>query len=521
MKTLLILLLLNFSTLANICINLDLPDSDDYHYDRDVVITSFDKTKIYGNLLTPKKFKGPYPTIIFPNSWTVEEHEYMAQAIRLAKEGFQVFSYSTRGWGCSEGLINVAGKNDFQDLRKILDWLEEYTPAQKGNFAMAGISYGGGLSLMGLAKEDRIKTVFAMSTWTNLKEALYAQNTPRLFWSNFLVKSGDILGNMDPNIPRILDNVLQGDDEEFKEWVYERSLINNLSKINRFNKPIYLANNFGDNLFQPNALIKAFHKISAPKVLDLSQGSHATAELPGLLGLQSYLFDRMSSWFHYWLKKDHTKKDFELNRIVVQPDVYKPREVQPSFQFPKRLFLHPRSILKGSLSPMPYLGKTQENQFFAGLDSGASTGVPFISAVLDGHFNIPTINYPKFNNILNSLKFKSAPLTQEYTIRGIPRLKLNVEVSSAPYQIIAYLYDVSPRGIAKLITHGAYTGHNLREDIQIELVASAYNIKKGHSVAIILDTQDSLYARPDNKLYKIDLKFDPFNQSYLEVKGWK
>lgn len=520
-KYILITFLLQLSAFANICFSLNLPESKEYSYEPDVVISTFDNIELHGNLLTPKNKQGPFPTIIFPNSWTIEEHEYMAQAIRLAKEGFQVFSYSTRGWGCSGGYINVAGENDLKDLKTIIDWLEDETPAQRSNFGMAGISYGGGLSLMGLAREYRIKTAFAMSSWTDLKESLYAQNTPRLFWTKFLVNSGKLLGNLDPRIPELLDEVLEGNEEGFKKWVQNRSLNDNLGMINLLRKPVYFANNFGDNLFQPNALIKTFHKLRGPKVLDLSQGSHATAELPGLFGLQNYVFDKMSSWFKYWLQNDKKAKDFELGKIVVQPSVYKEREIQSYYQVPKRLYLHPRRITRGGLSPYPYLLPSQSDSFMAGLDTGASTGVPFLSAILDAHFEVPTIKYPKLNNLINSIRYQTDRFEDGLKLRGIPRLKLNVEVSSTPYQLIAYIYDVSPTGIAKLITHGAYTGKSPQERINIELVATAYDIEAGHRLAIIIDTQDPLYEEPNNKLYKVNLNFDFKSQSYLEIKGWK
>lgn len=520
MKILIFTLFIQFSVIANICVDLKLPESEDYSYNSNIIIQAKDGVKIYGNLLTPKS-KEKLPTIIFPNSWTVEEHEYMVQAIRLAKEGFQVFSYSTRGWGCSEGYINVGGKKDLSDLSTIIDWLDENTPAQKFNYGMAGISYGGGLSLLGLASETRVKTVFAMSAWADLKETLFGQRTPRIFWVNLLVNTGKLLGNIDPLIPRILDDVLDGNEDGFIDWQQNRSATNNVFKINLLKKPVYIANNFGDNLFQPNPLIKFFNKIRAPKVLDLSQGSHATAEVPGLLGLQNYVFNKMSSWFRYWLMKDSSAKDFVLNHIVVQPETNGEREVQPKFQLPKKFFLHPRGILKGSLSTWPYIQEDESNAFYAGLDSGATTGIPFISAVMDAHLNIASINYFRINNLVNSLKFKSQKFATPYKLRGIPRLTLNVEASVDNYQIMAYLYDVSPTGIAKLITHGAYTGQQAKERIEMELVATAYNIPKGHSLAIVLDTEDPLYAQMAPKYYRVKLNFNLSQQSFLEVKGWK
>ena len=156
-----------------------------------------DGVQIHGNLFSPKTDSSKLPLIIFVNSWVLEEHEYFAQAKKLAEKGYLVFSYSTRGWGCSGGKVDVIGPRDIADLETVLDWLEKETPVDVKNIGMSGISYGGGMSLMAAAKVDRIKTVAAMSAWGNLADAVYGNNTPRQFWSSVLISTGAIIGEVD------------------------------------------------------------------------------------------------------------------------------------------------------------------------------------------------------------------------------------------------------------------------------------------------------------------------------------
>ncbi|MCB1179593.1 MAG: alpha/beta hydrolase, partial [Leptospiraceae bacterium] len=131
-------------------------------------ITSFDGTKIDGNIFVPSSASkdSKRPVVIFINSWALNEYEYLVPAAKLAKKGYIVFSYSTRGFGKSEGLINVAGPKDMKDLSAVIDYLELNYPIQKGNIGLSGISYGGGTSLLGLANEPRVRTAVAMSGWT-------------------------------------------------------------------------------------------------------------------------------------------------------------------------------------------------------------------------------------------------------------------------------------------------------------------------------------------------------------------
>ena len=199
--TKMLILVLSFffvnNSFSKVCFSLKPIDETDFNFNDDIEIESFDGVKLAANIFTPKNKPAPYPTIIFVNSWTLDEHQYIKQAKQLVKKGYQVFSYSTRGWGCSGGYINVIGPKDVKDLGIIVDWLEDNTKVDSKNIGMAGISYGGGMTLMGLAKESRIKTGFAMSAWGSLYEAMYHQETPRLFWSSALMGTGFLLGRVD------------------------------------------------------------------------------------------------------------------------------------------------------------------------------------------------------------------------------------------------------------------------------------------------------------------------------------
>ena len=49
--------------------------------------------------------------------------------------------------------------------------------------------------------------------------------------------------------------------------------------------PIYLANNFSDYLFHPESGQLGYESLTGPKRLDLNQGTHASGEGFGLIGL--------------------------------------------------------------------------------------------------------------------------------------------------------------------------------------------------------------------------------------------
>lgn len=518
-------LLLSSNTYSNICLDINLPDGAGYHFENNIKIKTFDGLELSANTISPKEIKGPLPTIIFVNSWTLDEHEYLRQAILLAKKGYLVLSYSSRGWGCSQGKINVIGPKDWKDISSVIDWLEQNNQTDMKKIGISGISYGGGMTLMALAKEPRIKTGFAMSTWGSLPRALYYQNTARLFWGAGLIGTGLITGSMEPETLSLFSDLIRNRNiPTILEWARLRSPITYIDEINRRNAPLYISNNFGDNLFQPNNILEFYNKLTVPKILDLNQGTHATGEITGLFTVSNYTFNKLHDWFDYWLKPKHSNHkptSLVFNTINIQTDLKHKRESISSdvFNHLKKtsFFLHPRKIISGKLSEKTYSHGPDINLYHSGLDTIASTGIPLLSALIDGNFRIPVYRRLNYVNPLNGIKFQSEKLESTFKLRGTPKLSLNILSNSKNFQVMAYLYDINESGFAKLITHGAYSGLSNFEKVKMEMVTTAYDIPQNHSIALVLDTKDLLYATKTIIPYRIELIFDPSFQAKLEL----
>ena len=127
---------------------------------------------------------------MFSSHRSFTEHEYVVQAARFAKKGYIVLGYCTRGFGKSGGMVDVGGPNDMDDIGCVLDWLEKNTSVDKSSIGISGISYGGGMSLLGIAHyPDRINCAASMSGWADLIASLYGNETPQqedMILKNFL-----------------------------------------------------------------------------------------------------------------------------------------------------------------------------------------------------------------------------------------------------------------------------------------------------------------------------------------------
>lgn len=521
-RILVVLLFFTTHTFAKICLSLNPRPSEVYQFYGDVEVESFDGTMIAANLITPMKIEGNLPTIIFVNSWSMEEHQYMKQAIRFAKKGYQVLSYSTRGWGCSEGYVDVIGPKDIKDLHRIVDWLYENTNIDKTKLGITGLSYGGGMTLMALAKEPRIKVGFAMSAWGDLYEAMYHQESHRSFWSSMLMTTGFMLGRIGEDLKRKYRDLRADRNQlEVRNWADERSPLHHIKEINKRKVPIYISNNLGDNLFQPNNVIRLFKQLEGPKILDLNQGTHATGEIMGLFTVSNYTFNKLHTWFDYWLKGQKSDSTLKFNQINYQVDLKHDRDSvsleSMLQQKSKKFFLHPRDRREGSLKDDIYGHGYVVNKIRSNSDTFASTGIPFLSALIDGHFKIPVYTFLPFINSAYGMKFVTKKLDGKIRIRGIPKLKLNLNSDGKAFQIVAYLYDVNSLGAGKLITHGVFSGKSIDGEVDMEIVATAYDIPKGNRLALVIDTKDILYASKSSGPFELGFRFGRDLESQLEI----
>ncbi len=499
-----------------------------FEFKDNVWITAADGTKLAANTFVPRNIPAGsrLPAVVFVNSWALNEYEYLVPAAKLAKRGYIVISYSTRGFGFSQGLINVAGPKDVTDLGSILDYLIAQTPTNVNNIGIAGISYGAGISLLGLSKEPRIKTAVAMSGWGDLSRSLYGNQTPRLVWGLILIVAGYFTGHMDPVIAEQFQRLL--DHREISTvlaWAAERSPATYVSLLNAAGKPVYISNNLSDNLFQPNQTLDYFAQLTVPKKLDLNNGIHATAEIGGIIGLSNYVWDNAYAWFDYHLKGT-------ANGIMTKPAVTIQKKFAtdrvsfsswpPSTLKTKTYYLKPRSFFSDAKLSTSTNSTSSTNTILSGADTLATTGIPLLSDIVESHLEIPVYASVGLISRVNGIYYESDYLSTPLKIRGRSFYKGRIHSSVSSAHTTVYLYDVDGWGTGKLITHGTGTLHNLGSgdaDLSIDLQAIAYDVPAGHRITLALDTFDAQYAVPTLAIYSVDFRHSSTVQSTLSIES--
>jgi len=123
--------------------------------------------RVWGVLHIPKRI--PAPGIVFCHGFTgtrVESHQLFVHAARhLCERGFAVLRFDFRGSGESEGLFqDMTISGEIEDLKTALSWFLRRKEVVKDKIWVNGLSLGGVVTVLTVARDPRVKAVSLWST---------------------------------------------------------------------------------------------------------------------------------------------------------------------------------------------------------------------------------------------------------------------------------------------------------------------------------------------------------------------
>ncbi|MEU0071808.1 alpha/beta fold hydrolase [Streptomyces sp. NPDC006332] len=468
-------------------------------------------TVLKANVITPADADGTrrYPLLVLPTSWGLPQVEYLAQAQKLANSGYIVVSYNVRGFWQSGGEIEVAGPPDVADASEVIDWALAHTPADPRKVGMAGVSYGAGISLLAAAHDQRVKAVAALSGWADLVGSIYSGRTQHVQASALLDGASLVTGRQSPELRQIFDDFYASNlaaEPELVAWGKKRSAVTYVDQLNKNDTAVMMANAWGDTIFPPNQYADFYEKLTGPKRLELRPGDHATAEITGLFGLPNDVWSDTERWFDHYLKGADNGVDRE------QPVRLKSRSTGGYEGYPD----------------WKSVGATRKKIALAGtttlhtnVDSGADGGVVFLSSILDQVARLPPVaSIPllprRWAAVWQSEKY---PSTQR--VRGTAELHTTLTPTKESGTLVAYLYDVGPLGLGKLVSNAPYTFHGRTPgkpfDVDLELFSTAYDVPAGHRLALVVDTVDPLYIEHNPSGAQLTFSSPVNDPSYVSI----
>ncbi|MGW0629445.1 CocE/NonD family hydrolase [Streptomyces sp. NPDC002758] len=478
---------------------------------RFVDITGDGGTVLSANVVTPAgaDASGVHPLIVLPTSWGLPQVEYLAQAQQLADSGYIVLTYNVRGFYQSGGNIEVAGPPDVADASKVIDWALAHTPADPKRIGMAGVSYGAGICLLAAAHDKRIKAVASLSGWADLIDSIYSGRTQHVQAAALLDGAATLTGRESAELRQIFDEFYTSDlskEQEIIDWGRKRSPATYLDQLNKNGSAVLLANAWGDTIFPANQYAGFYERLTVPKRLEFRPGDHATAEATGLFGLPNDVWSDTRRWFDHYLRGVDNGIDRE------QPVQLKSRTSGGYEGYPD---------WKSVAATRKKISLAESATIHANVDSGADGGVVFLSAILDQVAQLPPVaSIPllprRWAAVWQSEKYGS---TQQ--VRGTTTLHTTLTPTKESGTLVAYLYDVGPLGLGKLVTNAPYTWHGRTPGkpfgVDLDLFSTAYDVPAGHRLALVVDTVDPLYIEHNPSGAQLTFSSPADDPSYVSV----
>ncbi|MDX3537624.1 CocE/NonD family hydrolase [Streptomyces sp. MB09-01] len=482
----------------------------------------------------------PRPVVIVPAGWTpfgwlLFEYTYLQLALR----GYHVLAYTPRGIGLtapvagggyvdapftSGGTIDVAGPKDWTDGSTVIDYAEEhFNPSA---VAFLGESYGSGISQLVAANDPagRVAAVVALSTWGELADSLYRNDTRHLAAVQQLIDftGGPVERKFDEATRQILEDFQAGRNlDRVVTWGKERSPSTYVDRTNTRDIPTFLSNTWHETLFGANPVVEHFDRLTVPKRLNLWIGDHAAPEGAGLtipFSGPNVPVEEALAWLdHHVLGTDNgvdrwpavnsqimftyqTRTDPETGQnVITEPAV---RETSPSWAdvttSTERWYLTASAADRhdGGLATAPESGWKRE--FTAGeLTEATAVDAIITTGQAEWKGNPKAYSTDTFDR-QNLAVWTTGPLQAARRIRGVPELTLTVRSSVAATTLVAYLFDVSPDNTARIITHEPLTLPELSpgEDRSAtwQLQAAGYDLAPDHRLMLVVNSKDKLYS---------------------------
>ncbi|MGW0923411.1 CocE/NonD family hydrolase [Streptomyces sp. NPDC002755] len=466
-------------------------------------------TVLKANVVTPADGTSRHPLIVLPTSWGFPQVEYLAQARRLADSGYVVLSYNVRGFWQSGGEIDVAGPHDVADAAAVVDWALANTPSDPENVGMAGVSYGAGISLLAAAHDPRVKAVASLSGWGDLIDSIYSGRTQHVQAAAVLDTVGAVTGRRSAESQEVFSAFYASDlskEKDIVAWGQKRSPAAYLDRLNKNGTAIMLAGGWGDTIFPPNQSAAFYERLTGPKRLEFRPGDHATAELPGLFGVPNDVWTDTERWFGHYLKGEDNGIDRE------QPVRLKSRSTGGYEGYPdwKSVNATRRKIaLAGSTT------------IHTNVDSGADGGIVFLSSILDQVTKLPPVAAIPLLPRRWAAVWQSGKYATAQRVRGTAKLHTTVTPTEESGTLVAYLYDVGPLGLGKLVTNAPYTFHGNTPGkpfgLDLDLFSTAYDVPAGHKLALVVDTVDPLYIEHNPSGARLTFSSPADDPSYVSV----
>ncbi|MEV4891836.1 CocE/NonD family hydrolase [Nonomuraea sp. NPDC055795] len=468
------------------------------------------------------------PAVLLAHGFGGSKQSVRDDALRLARDGYAVLTWSARGFGRSTGQIALNSPDyEVKDVKQLIDWLAKrpevvLDKAGDPRVGIAGGSYGGAIALMTAAHDARVDAIVPQITWYDLADALFPDATGqgpqtgvfKSLWAGFFFGRGapsaqGLQALTNRPAPMTADEARCGRFLPEICAIYQQvattgratpqavELLRKASPSSvqgRVKAPTLLIQGQRDSLF-PLGHADANAKAIAPGTpvsVMWFDGGH-----DGGNGEADWLYAQTSAWLARYLKGDTAAAPVKAFTVT--------RDGGRDPGTRQRIRLHPETAaypgLSGTTTTDVTLSGPEQNIVNPpGGNPASISTVPGVSGLLGGgaQSNLSvSLDMPG-----QAASFESAPLTAPLQLTGSPTVKLRVH-GKGEVTLFAKLYDVPdaiqpptlPAGlVAPLrvkIPDGAQSA-----DVTVALPALDHRFAVGHRLRLTVTTTDMGFATP-------------------------
>lgn len=472
--------------------------------------------RLAATLYQPRLFSSA-PAVIYIHGWG--GHRLTGEdnlAYYVAAAGYTVLSYTARGFGNGEsgGRATLAGPDELDDLRHVIDWvINDPTNAIGPRVTKIGViggSYGGGHSFQ-ISSDPRVSAVIPLVGWTDLEQALYpnAAINYRLgigeFYSGLQQQTGQPpFYNYTQLEFELFDAAARGQVAEgVRQALRARSIahLDNqgfeaLEPSRRPLAPVFVIQSWDDYLFPSSQIWEVYSQITAPKQVYFGRQGHPP-EGHTFEGEDYYIATQILRWFDRYLR------DFGVTDKRTVTSAPAPFSVVPftAKTLPSDnieyipLFLKPSGVLsgkkKGSLQEASAGGVFHPERIRS---SNLGAEIPSQADMLSGRVEATSADPLR-------LQYTLAPFEDETEMIGSSEFTLYLSsTTSSDVDVIVRSYDVAPDGSETEVTVGAARVTGLASGEVRPVTFKDYGddwvFKAGHSLRIKVSNIDFPAFRP-------------------------
>lgn len=478
---------------------------------------SNDKISLAATLYQPRFFPAA-PAVIYVHGWG--GHRLMGEdnlAYYIASAGYTVLSYTARGFGSGEsgGRVTLAGPNEINDLKRVIDWLlndpDGVINPRVTKIGVIGGSYGGSHSLQ-IASDPRVSAVIPLVGWTDLESALFPNGA-----INYRLGLGEFYGGLETSVGsapffnydriefEMFDAAAEGraPTGAVKQELRDRSIAERDASGREIliagrepRAPIFILQSWDDYLFPSTQVLDVYSQITAPKQIYMGRRGHP----PG--GNESdpedvYIAAEVLRWFnHHLLGIGGT--DSKKITSVAEPSVFLPSSFS---QFPPSDSGVISYYLKaGGLISRKKKGDTFEERA-GGIFRPQRIRSSRLGAEIPSKTDMFSATVEQAGSLPRSLIYTSPRFERDTELMGPGTIILHASsATSAAFDLVARIFDVSPDGIETEVTVGItrVSGLALGQTKRVTFRDFGENwiFRRGHSLRVKVSNIDFPDFRP-------------------------